>query len=170
VLSLWSAPFGRLLLDNVPMRPGMAALDLGCGVFTTNPVGHMKELYEAFAETLYALELQDHLPALERQEAHRMSASALEALLLAAGFVTVRVIEDSFAMRYVDGAALFAHSLTRIGFLEGWRSVVPPERCDEVMSRLERLLDERARRSGPLSMTVPMLYVECERTRGDRSA
>lgn len=30
-LSLWSAPFGRLLLDNVPMRRGLRVLDVGCG-------------------------------------------------------------------------------------------------------------------------------------------
>src|SRR5512145_1586668 len=30
-LSLWSAPFGRLLLDHVPMRRGMKVLDVGCG-------------------------------------------------------------------------------------------------------------------------------------------
>ncbi len=30
-LSFWSSPFGKLLLDNVPMRIGMDVLDIGCG-------------------------------------------------------------------------------------------------------------------------------------------
>lgn len=30
-LSLWSSYFGKLLLDNVPMRKGMLVLDVGCG-------------------------------------------------------------------------------------------------------------------------------------------
>lgn len=30
-MPLWSAPFGMLLLDRVPMRRGMAVLDVGCG-------------------------------------------------------------------------------------------------------------------------------------------
>jgi ubiquinone/menaquinone biosynthesis C-methylase UbiE len=30
-LPLWSAPFGLLLLDRVPMRPGMSILDVGAG-------------------------------------------------------------------------------------------------------------------------------------------
>ena len=30
-VSLWSAPFGRLLLENIPMRRGMKVLDLGFG-------------------------------------------------------------------------------------------------------------------------------------------
>jgi ubiquinone/menaquinone biosynthesis C-methylase UbiE len=30
-LPLWSAPFGMLLLERVPMRPGMTVLDVGCG-------------------------------------------------------------------------------------------------------------------------------------------
>lgn len=28
---IWSAPFGQLLLDHVPMRPQMIVLDIGCG-------------------------------------------------------------------------------------------------------------------------------------------
>lgn len=30
-LSLWSAPFGLKLLDVVVLRPGIVALDVGCG-------------------------------------------------------------------------------------------------------------------------------------------
>ena len=30
-LSLWSSFFGRLLLENIPMREGMCVLDLGFG-------------------------------------------------------------------------------------------------------------------------------------------
>lgn len=30
-LSLWSAPFGLLMLEHVPMRPGMTVLDVGAG-------------------------------------------------------------------------------------------------------------------------------------------
>lgn len=30
-VSLWSAPFGRLLLENIPMREGMTVLDIGFG-------------------------------------------------------------------------------------------------------------------------------------------
>ena len=30
-LPLWSAPFGLLLLDRVPLRPGLTVLDVGAG-------------------------------------------------------------------------------------------------------------------------------------------
>jgi len=30
-LPLWSAPFGLLLLEHVPLKPGMTVLDVGCG-------------------------------------------------------------------------------------------------------------------------------------------
>src|SRR5205809_783687 len=30
-LPLWSAPFGLMLLEHVPMRPGMTILDVGAG-------------------------------------------------------------------------------------------------------------------------------------------
>lgn len=30
-VNLWSAPFGKLLLENIPMRPGMTVVDIGFG-------------------------------------------------------------------------------------------------------------------------------------------
>ena len=30
-LSLWSSNFGRLLLDNIPLKKDMVVLDVGCG-------------------------------------------------------------------------------------------------------------------------------------------
>ncbi|MFT4667311.1 MAG: arsenite methyltransferase [Polaribacter sp.] len=30
-VTLWSGPFGRLLLENIPMKKGMTVLDIGFG-------------------------------------------------------------------------------------------------------------------------------------------
>ena len=53
-------------------------------------------------------------------------------------------------MRYVDTSALLNHSLTRIGFLSGWRSVVEPEDEVEIFAEVARRLDERARNKASL--------------------
>jgi hypothetical protein len=84
-------------------------------------------------------------------------------LLEEAGFTLARVIEDSFQLRFADGSALLNHSLTRIGFLEGWRSVVDANEEREVFETLERKLNETANLNGELRMTVPMLYLEARK-------
>lgn len=129
-------------------------------VLTTNPKGHMREFYDLYRQTLVALGLSQYLARLEAQETHRMNRASLIQMGEQAGFRSSRVVEESFVMRYLDGAAFFSHCLTRFGFLEGWRSVVDAADADVVFAALEKNLDGRAATDGELRMTVPMLYLE----------
>jgi ubiquinone/menaquinone biosynthesis C-methylase UbiE len=144
-------------------RPG------GRLVLTTNPRGHMRELYSEFRRTLRALGLERRLEHLERNEAHRGTPATLRAMVHASGFDVSRILQQPFRMRYLNGGALLRHSLTRFGFLDGWRGAVEPEDEERVFTALEARLDERARRNGVLVMTVPMLYLEAKRTAPKRS-
>ncbi len=254
-LSLWSSYFGRLLLDHVPLRKGMALLDVGCGAgfplfelaqrldpsarltgldpwevgvqrarwkkehfnlpnveiilgdaakipfpdktfdlvtsnlginnfddpaaiarecrrvlkrkgricLTTNTEGHFREFYFAFEDTLRELGMDDFLPKLKAQEQHRGSDETVRGFLEAARFSVLKIVHDKFHLRYVNGTALLNHFLTLIGFLPGWRGVVPPEAEAKVFAHLEKKLNEQADWEGELRMTVPMLYVEAAR-------
>lgn len=124
---------------------------------TTNVKGHMREFYEVFRGLLRE---PASLARLAANEDHRGSKESLSALLAGCGFRVTRVIEDSFEMRYLNGAALLRHPLTRCGFLAGWRAVV--EKADErrVFTVLEEKLDQLAVEQGELRMTIPMLYLE----------
>lgn len=132
-------------------------------VLTTNVVGHYGEFYDVYRETLAELGKAELIAKLEAQAAHRGTRESLTRLLEEAGWKLTRVDEDSFRMRFADGDALLNHSLTRIGFLGGWRSVVEPADEREVFSRIEQKLDELARQQGELRMTVPMLYLEARK-------
>lgn len=252
-LSLWSARFGTLLLENLELRPNMDVLDVGCGcgfplfelahrlgkscrltgvdvwpaaierarfklrvyglenvrileqdaahlpfgaeefdlivsnvginnfeepervlaecfrvarsgariVLTTNPEGHMSELYEVYRQVLIDLNLYDRLDALDAEIRHRRSPESIRSMLEAAGFEMNRLIEDRFTLRYLDGSAFFHHSLTRIGFLEGWRRVVEPQSEEAVFAEIEARLNRKAAaEQGELRMTVPMAFLE----------
>jgi ubiquinone/menaquinone biosynthesis C-methylase UbiE len=139
------------------LRPG------GALCLTSNLTGHMAEVYATLRSIL---EESGDTAAVERlgaQERHRGSRERLTALLVAAGFEVVQAYEWSFEMRYADGAAMLRHSLTRFGFLEGWASAVEPEQREEVFEKLERSLDEAARRGGELRVSVPAIYLEARR-------
>jgi len=254
-VSLWSAAFGWMLLDRIPMRRGMRVLDLGCGcgfplfevahrlgpscrvagldvwkqameraggklathglrnvipvrgdgarmpfgdgvfdlivsnvgvnnfeepedavaecarvtkpggriALTTNPKGHWAALYQAYREVLRETGRQELIPELDAQEDHRATPERIRELLAGGGFRTERVDHDEIRFRFTDGGALLRHSLTRFGFLDGWRSILPDGDEDEVFAALEAKLDAMAAAAGELVTRVPMTYVEAAR-------
>lgn len=132
-------------------------------VLTTNPKGHMREFYEQFQETLRDAGRDDYIERLGANENHRGTEESACELLRGAGFRIVKVIRDSFELRYQDGSAMFNHPLTQLGFLGGWRSVVDPEDESGIFGRLEDQLNRISRAGGGLRMTIPMLYLEGEK-------
>jgi arsenite methyltransferase len=136
-------------------------------VLTTNPTGHMSEFYEVFRQTLRELQKPAYLERLQADEAHRGTKESLSDMLQAAGFRVVKLREDRFHLRYLDGSALFNHSLTQLGFLDGWRRVVDQEDEERVFALLENRLNQLASAAGELRLTVPMLYLEGEKPDGE---
>lgn len=132
-------------------------------VMTTNVKGHYREFYDLYREALRELNKERHLERLSAQEERRGTRETVCRSLEDAGFHVVKVVEDEFRMRFLDGGALLRHPLVLIGFLDGWRSVVTPEEEEEVFALLEKRLNETAGRHGELRMTVPMLYVEAKK-------
>ncbi|MEA2573689.1 MAG: hypothetical protein QOH93_987 [Chloroflexia bacterium] len=130
---------------------------------TTNVKGHWAEFYEVFRAVIAETGKTRYIQALDANEEHRGTKESVSALLEGAGFRVTKVVEDSFQMRFADGTALFNHTLTQLGFLDAWRSVVEPADEENIFSEVESRLNEIARQQGELHMTTPMLYVEGEK-------
>lgn len=260
-LPLWSAPFGLLLLDRVPMKPGLTILDVGAGtgfltielaercgpgtrvvavdpwktamdrlrrkvdarrlenvllleqdaaaidlpdgsvdlivsnlginnfedpgavlrrchrvarpdamlLLTTNLVGHMAEFYDAYRAVLVATGRDDRLAVLEAHINHRGTVDSVTSLLEEAGFEVVRSVTDSFRMRFADGSSLLRHHFIRLGFVQGWKSVAPPDSLQKTFDALEQRLNEAARERGELALTIPMACIEARKQRPSSS-
>ena len=255
-LPLWSAPFGQLLLANVPLQRNLTVLDVGCATgfplfelaqrlgstchahgidpwepameraahkqrvydladvslhtgdaaempysdatfdlvvsclginnftdplailrecwrvarpgatlaLTTNLTGHMQEFYDVFLTTLEELGRDDYLSSLREHIEHRGSVASITALLEEAHFQVVRVIEDRFTMRFLDGSAFLRHYFIKVGFLDDWKTVVAEVDHSEVFARVEENLNRVSAARGELALTVPMVYVEATRS------
>jgi ubiquinone/menaquinone biosynthesis C-methylase UbiE len=133
-------------------------------VLTTNVEGHMREFYDVYRETLIALgKSEGHMERLRANEGHRGTKEWVCDLVEEAGFAVSRTVEDSFAMRYLDGTAFLNHTFNRFAFLDGWRGVVEPPEEDEVFATLESNLNRLVQEQGELRVSVPVLYVEAGR-------
>lgn len=171
-------PFGNATFDLIVSNLGInnfadaQAVLVECGrvikrdariVLTTNVQGHMHEFYAVYRALLAEMDRPEVLDRLRANEAHRLNREAISEMLQRSGFHVERIIEDSFQMRYRDGSALLNHSLTRFGFLDGWRRVVEAQIEREIFEQLEKRLNALAQRDGELRMSVPMLYLEARR-------
>lgn len=121
---------------------------------STNLVGHMAEFYDGLEQVLAESGAEREVGALKRHIEGRASIPGVRALLERHGFRLSRVEEAVYALRYADGSALLNHWFTKLGFLDGWRSTVDPNRAAEVFRRLEAALPR------PLVLTVPFAYIE----------
>lgn len=129
---------------------------------TSNVEGHMAELYAVFEAVLAERGRPDALAALRRHVAHRGSVSSIAERLGRAGFRVARAVQRDFPMRFADGSALLHHYFIRLGFLDGWRSVVTPETEEDIFGALEAGLNRLAEERGELALTVPLAYIEAE--------
>jgi hypothetical protein len=58
-----------------------------------------------------------------------------------------------------ERTALLNHHFVKLGFLDAWKHVVPGREAD-VFLRLVQTLDDVAARTGELTLTIPIAYVE----------
>jgi ubiquinone/menaquinone biosynthesis C-methylase UbiE len=135
----------------------------GVLALASNLEGHMAELYSVFRHVLEEIGNPVYLERLAANEKHRGTREGVIAMLEAAGFTPSRAIGTSFTMRYLDGSALLRHTLTRFGFLDGWKAVVDEPDRRRVFEELEHHLNHHAEHEGELRMTVPALYLEAVR-------
>lgn len=132
----------------------------GILALTTNLQGHMAEFYEVYESTLRQLCKEDDVPALQAHIAHRASISRVVDLLKLAGLSVRQVQQETRAMRFATGSAIFHHYFIQLGFLDGWKGVLNAAEQQAVFMELEANLNRLALQKGDLSLSIPMAYIE----------
>ncbi|HEV3024635.1 MAG TPA: methyltransferase domain-containing protein [Pirellulales bacterium] len=133
----------------------------GAKVFlTTNLVGHMREVYEAYRGVLVELGFTGQLAALDAHIAHRATVDSVRTLLEREGFKFVEAVTRSFRERFVDGSSLLRHYFIRLGFVPAWKSVAPDGAVAATFAALENRLNAVAAQRGELSLTIPAACIE----------
>ena len=126
---------------------------------TTNLYGHWKEFYKVFNDTLSELH-PELIPMLDEHEHHRGTLESVSDLFSKHKFTITKYKEETFTMRFLSGTALLNHSFIKMGFMDGWKNIIPDEMRIEFFTQLESNLNNFSAKEGELKLTVPMLYIE----------
>ena len=129
----------------------------------TNLAGHMAEFYEVFRTTLIELGQSDRLVALEDHINHRGTVESVVGMIREPGFEIVNTETDSFRLRFADGSTLLRHFFIRLGFIQGWASVISADALQETFETLESNLNMFAADRGELALSIPMACIEARK-------
>ncbi len=130
-------------------------------VIAVNTEQTMSEFYQVFEMVLLEQDLAASAAKIKDQiRKKRLSAKELVLVLNDCGFSVRQVIEDRFSMRFMDGTTLFRHYLIRHFFLDGWKSLVAADRQEAVFAQIEARLNETARQTGHVCLTVPFVVLD----------
>jgi len=129
---------------------------------TTNLVGHMSEFYQIYEQTLVETGNGHRVDQLNQHQAHRATPEGLHDLLSGAGFEVTEWHTETWTLRYADGSAFLRAYLSKLGFLDGWRSVLSGTGQETVVfEELERRLNRISRESDDgLCFSIPAAYIE----------
>jgi hypothetical protein len=123
----------------------------------------MSEFYEVYRETLVEVGVTGRLAALEAHVSHRGTIESVNEMNNRAGFECIGVTTDSFRMRFADGTALLHHYFIRLGFIPGWKALVPESSAEETFKALERNLNAVASRNGEFADSIPIACFEARK-------
>jgi ubiquinone/menaquinone biosynthesis C-methylase UbiE len=134
-------------------------------VVTVNLDETMIEFYSELEKILEEEGLGENVSKLKKHIYHkRRPFDELKNLFETNGFKIEKVIHDSFKLRFLNAAAMFNHYLIRLAFLDSWLELVPADRIDKIFGQLENQLDLKAQEYGEVTLTVPFVLIDAEKS------
>jgi len=131
-------------------------------VLTMNSEETMIEFYDVFEEVLKTEGLNNEILKMKNQiYDKRKPLEEVNTLLVNSGFKILRIINDSFSMNFLDGTAMFNHSLIKYWFIGGWKDILEYNNMEEVFEHTENKLNEMALQKGELQLTIPFFTIDC---------
>lgn len=130
---------------------------------TTNLNGHWQEFYDVFADILVQTGNAKLLSNLTSHQEHRGNVKSISQQFSNAGFSLIVRHTDEFKMNFLDGTAFLNHNFIKLGWLASWKALIPDNKIRDFFPILEENLNKLASKSGTLSLTVPMAYIQAEK-------
>ena len=134
-------------------------------VFTFNTDKTMIEFYSALEEVLFEKNMLNEINLLkEHIYKKRKPVEEFVNLLNESGYVVGEIYHDLFEYKFVDGTTMLNHFLITLSFIESWKALVPKGIQQEIFEEVEKRLNDSARLSGSLKLTIPFVLIDCLKT------
>src|SRR3990170_358893 len=133
-------------------------------VATVNLDETMIEFYNELEKVLTEEKLSENVSKLKThiyQKRHPLDE--LNKLFESNGFKIVKVIHDSFKVRFLNATTMFNHYLIRLAFLDSWLDLVPADKVDKIFDHVENRLNLKAREHGEMILTIPFVLIDAEK-------
>jgi len=127
---------------------------------TTNLNGHWKEFYTIMEDTFKQNDRHELVKKLDEQQAHRGTAASISKLFTENGFKISNHFKEKFEMRFLDGTSFLNHHFIKVGWLSSWQNIINENEWAILFKQLEKNLNTFADKSGGLTLTVPMAFIE----------
>lgn len=128
---------------------------------TTNLTGTFAEFYNIYDTTIRELGLEQYRTKYNEHVKHRGTEESVLHLLKSAGFQLKKSKQSTYQMRFLNGTAFLNYSFTILGFMDSWRTMFDQKDKVVFFERLESNLNDYSRLNGELSLSIPVLYIEC---------
>lgn len=132
---------------------------------TLNLEDTMIEFYNLFEETLIKNKLVEEVKKMKQQiYSKRKPLEDIKKSLSETGFEIKNIKNDSFTLRFLNGTAMFNHSLIKYWFLDGWKNILKPGDLQNIFEQVENKLNSVAKENGKVILTVPFVTIDCRKT------
>jgi arsenite methyltransferase len=124
----------------------------------------MIEFYTAMEKILIDSKLENCLDIMRNQiyKKRKPLDQYLEQLQIH-GFSIDSVKHDKFEYTFVDGTTMLNHYFIRLAFIDGWKSIVPNEKQEEIFDLIEKELNLKSAKEGTLTLSVPFVVIDCKK-------
>lgn len=137
------------------LKPG------GSICLTTNLAGTFAEFYNIYDKTIGELGMEQYRTKFNEHVQHRGTEKSVIHLLKSSGFQPKTCKQSTYQMRFLNGTAFLNYSYTILGFIDSWKTMFDPKDKVAFFDRLESNLNDYSIIKGELSLSIPVLYIDC---------
>jgi ubiquinone/menaquinone biosynthesis C-methylase UbiE len=133
-------------------------------VITVNLPDTMIEFYEVYENVLIQNNKIDEVEKLKNHiHSKRKPMSYTLGLIENAGFEIIKLFEDSFSLRFLDGTTMFNHYLIRLAFMESWRNILNQNDEKIIFDEIERELNNIAEAKREVFLRIPWVCINASK-------
>ena len=124
----------------------------------------MTEFYQVMESVLYENNMAAEIKKMkEHIYAKRKPLNEVTSMLESNQFKIVRVYEDQFDYRFINGTAMLEYHFIRLAFLDSWKNIIPPEGQNRIFELIEDSLNNLAEKKGEVKLSVPFAVIDCKK-------